>query len=279
MDQLGYNDPNISVTFGSVYVIMLLTILGLFGILLTYPLLRFAPARKVHDYLKETLMWNFTIRLFLEGCLESSFCIYLTFMYGGGFKGKEFFGTDIDLIISILVTACTFLLPMFFGFFYLDHYFEWEKEKFEIYADALDGLKKHKKISVFSPIYFVIRRVTFVMIAMRYHKTPVLQLTLFNVLTAISFAYVGLFRPFESNLQNNLELLNELVSIILIDLCFLFTDLEPSTERQYKFGFVFIAIVGLCLATHIFFLFRDIVHDIKLKIKRNNNIGWTTVYH
>ena len=276
MDQLGYNDPNISATFGSVYVIMLLTILGLFGILLTYPLLRFAPVRRLHDYLKETLMWNFTIRLVLEGCLESSFCIYLTFVYGGGFKGKEFFGSDIDLIISIVVAVGTFLLPTFFGLFYLDHFFAWDKEEFAIYAEAVDGLKR-KKISILSPIYFVIRRVTFVVIAMRYHTTPVLQLTIFNVLTAVSFAYVALFRPFESNLQNNLELLNEFVSIVLIDLCFLFTDLEPSTERQYKFGFVFIAVVGLCLATHIFFLFRDIVNDIKLKIRRNNNIGWATV--
>lgn len=85
MDQLGYNDSNISATFGSVYVFMLLSILGLLGILLTYPLLRFSPAKKVHDYLKDILIWNFLIRLILEGCLESTFCFYLAFYYGSGF--------------------------------------------------------------------------------------------------------------------------------------------------------------------------------------------------
>ena len=85
MDQLGYNDSNISATFGSVYVFTILSIFGLLGILLTYPLLRFTPAKKVHDYLKGTLIWNFMIRLFLEGCLESVFCFYLAFYYGSGF--------------------------------------------------------------------------------------------------------------------------------------------------------------------------------------------------
>jgi hypothetical protein len=97
-------------------------------------------------------------------------------------------------------------------------------------------------------------------------------------LTAVSFAYISTFRPFENNLQTNLDLLNEFVTIIIIDLCLLFTDLEPSLELQYKFGFVFIAIVICCIATHAYFLFRDIINDLKLTVKRNNYIGWATVY-
>lgn len=48
MDQLGYNNPNISVTMGTVYIITLATILGLLVILITLPLKHLNWCRRIH---------------------------------------------------------------------------------------------------------------------------------------------------------------------------------------------------------------------------------------
>ena len=279
MDQLGYNDPNLSVTFGSVYVFTLLSIIGLVTIVITLPLLRFSPILRLHNYLKETLLWNFLIRLIFEGALESTFCLYITFKYGGGLKTREFFGSNIDYVIACIMTVSLALFPVFIGNFYLEHYFKWEDEEFdEKYGAPLDGLNKNKKMSIVYPVYFIIRRVSFVFVAMYLWEHVHFQLTIHAVLTAVSFAYLANFEPFEDRLQNNLDMLNEFVTIMVVDLCFIFTKLEPDVRRQYNFGFVFIGIVIACISTHIYFLFRDMINTLKLTIKRNNNNGWTKYY-
>ena len=65
------------------------------------------------------------------------------------------------------MTVLTFILPIFIAAFYLENYFKWEEEEFDaVYGAAIDGLNKQKKMSILYPVYFVVRRVCFVLTAM-----------------------------------------------------------------------------------------------------------------
>ena len=81
MDQLGYNDPNISNTMGTVYIITLATFIGLIAVLITLPLKRLNSCKRLNKWLSKKLLWNFVIRLVLEGSLETSFAVALTLKY------------------------------------------------------------------------------------------------------------------------------------------------------------------------------------------------------
>lgn len=64
----------------------------------------------------------------------------------------------------------------------------------------------------------------------------------------LSFAYIVNFTPFEEKMMLYMDLLNEVATILLIDICFIFTPLEPSATRQYKFGYLFLLIVIMTVA-------------------------------
>ena len=62
-----------------------------------------------------------------------------------------------------------------------------------------------------------------------------------------------------------MDLLNEIATILLTDISFIFTPLEPSSSLQYKFGYLFLAIVILTVLTQIFFLISGSMSAIKIQ--------------
>ena len=81
MDQLGYNDPNLSNSMGTVYIVTMTTVIGLLLILITLPLVRLKWCGKVNKWLRDNLLWNAVIRLILEESLETTYAVALTFKY------------------------------------------------------------------------------------------------------------------------------------------------------------------------------------------------------
>jgi hypothetical protein len=124
MDQLGYNDVNISNTMGTGYLIILGVILGLLIILVSLPCSRFKFCSKFSKWLRNKLLWNFVIRLLLEESLETTFSIVLTFKYGS--FSTISYGTAIDYIIAALLAFSVAILPVFMVIFYLKNYENWE---------------------------------------------------------------------------------------------------------------------------------------------------------
>ena len=51
------------------------------------------------------------------------------------------------------------------------------------------------------------------------------------------------YSPFEDKLIEKLDFLNDIVTILLIDLCYLFTDLWSNQIGKYKAGYAFITIM------------------------------------
>lgn len=124
MQQLGYNDPNISNTMGTVYVVTQAAIIGLLLILITLPLACFTWIGKANKWLRKRLVWNFVIRLLLEECLETTFAVALTYKYSR--FTKRAFGSATDYILGIVLTAAIAILPFFLVIFYLKNFENWK---------------------------------------------------------------------------------------------------------------------------------------------------------
>jgi glucan phosphoethanolaminetransferase (alkaline phosphatase superfamily) len=87
------------------------------------------------------------------------------------------------------------------------------------------------------------------------------------VIQLVSGCYIILFKPFEETLINRLEVMNDIITLLLIDLIFLFTPLLDSQVLKYKLGFAFICMLAGCICVHLFFLFSDITKQLIEKIK------------
>lgn len=95
-------------------------------------------------------------------------------------------------------------------------------------------------------------------------------------LTIGSVCFLFVFHPNEDRFLQRLDLMNELITVILIDICFLFTNILSDSKTQYNIGYLFVVIMLLCIAVHVFFLLHDLISLLKLrykryKVKRQNN--------
>lgn len=247
---------------GTVYVVTQVTAFGLIGILITLPFMRCKGCDRFNLWLRKKLLWNTVIRLVLEESLETTYAVVLCFKYSSFNSGA--FGSMTDYILSVILAVAIATLPAFMIIFYLKYFDQWEDEKFEeIYGAPLDGLNK-KKSSLFYPVYFVIRRVAFALTTLFLFNYVILQLIIHLVLTMISIFYLSEFAPQEEPIEFKLELLNEMTTVIVIDICFLFTDLDPNRKRQYAWGYVLIVVILACVGVHVYFLLKDVIGDLIL---------------
>jgi hypothetical protein len=116
--------------------------------------------------------------------------------------------------------------------FYLRYYDDWENEEFDKkYGAPLDGLKKNQKSSLIYPVYFVVRRSLFCLMTLVFYNYVIFQLFFHLILTMASIIYLITCVPQEEILEYRLELMNECFTVIAIDMCFMFTDLDSDRSH------------------------------------------------
>ena len=113
-------------------------------------------------------------------------------------------------------------------------------------------------------MYFVIRRVLFCLTTLFLFNYVIFQLIIHYVLTLISIMYLAEYAPQEEPLEAKLELMNEMFTVFVIDICFLFTDLDSNRKRQYAWGYVLIVVILSCIGVHVYFLLKDVIGEIIL---------------
>ena len=150
-------------------------------------------------------------------------------------------------------------MPLWIIHFYLKNFENLEDEKFEEkYGAVYEGLKPDHKSWIVYPVYFIVRRVLFMIISLLLYNFVMFQIILLILLTLCSACYILHIRPFEEELVNNLEVMNETFTLMLLSVMFCFTDLIDDVELQYTIGYIFIIYMCLCIMTHLFFLFKDV---------------------
>ena len=216
-------------------------------------------------WLHKKLLWNFVIRLLIELSLLLGFCCALTVRYAE-FTGS--FMTVIDVISAYIFIGVLTVLPFFIFFFYLKNFEKMNSEDEEVaeefeerYGSPLEGLKKENKSSIFHSIWFILRRILFVMIVLHLYKQVLLQLGLQLILSLVSYVYLIQYEPFSEPLIQWLEVFNEVCCILIIDTLYCFTDVIVDPENQQIIGYIFIACLAINIAVHIYCLFRSSFHS------------------
>lgn len=200
--------------------------------------------------------------------LELGFSLVLLLQYSR--PDKAHFGTVIDYVLGCILAAGIFILPVFIIVFYLKNMDKLDDEEFqEKFGSVYDGLVTGKKSAIAYSVFFIIRRAAFAAASLFLYDKVLIQLPAMTFLTIISVAYLSTYSPFEDKLCQNLDILNEVCTVILIDICYLFTDVWHNPTGQYNVGYAFIIVMTGCIFTHLFFLMRSVFGDLKLRYKRS----------
>jgi hypothetical protein len=72
--------------------------------------------------------------------------------------------------------------------------------------------------------------------------------------------------------------MNECFTVLVSDLCLLFTNLDPDRKRQYNWGFVLIAAIVVCVGAHVFFLFKGIIAKLIENVRKARRKGWLKTF-
>ena len=92
------------------------------------------------------------------------------------------------------------------------------------------------------------------------------------VKTTLFMAYVGSFRPYQLNLSNIVELINEIFTTLCAYNLVLFSDFVPDPETRYMYGWPIIAdTIFLILFNLVIICYTSIastIHKCKLRCKR-----------
>lgn len=166
---LGYDSANMSDTLGSLYIIILLTGLGLLLTLILLPFKRIACCKKVNGKLKKFLHWNFVIRLIIEGSMDLTFTAYFNLKYAN--FSVRYYGSFVNYILAIMFGILLISTPIFIIVFYGINFRKLHDKKFEKrYGAAYEGLRLKSRSALVYNSYFVMSRCLFMCIALFLYK-------------------------------------------------------------------------------------------------------------
>ena len=129
------------------------------------------------------------------------------------------------------------------------------------FGTILEGLRLTRS-ALFYPFFFMIRRAILALVARYCYNNIQLQLSLQLELTTLQLGYLLHFKPFDGSFAQKLEEFNEWCTMLLIGILYCMTEYVPSAEDKYLIGFFFIALIVSNLATHLFFLLREVVSSL-----------------
>lgn len=167
-------------------------------------------------------MWNFIFRLILESLLETAFSVYLNIRFGS--TDKQFFGAILAYSTSIFFTLLIITFPIFIVGFYLRNFDRLEDAEFEHkYGAVYEGLRTDKKSILIYLVYFIVRRVSFMLICFLLYKFVMMQLFLMILSSMIAIVITLHFQPFDEPLIARLEVMTECFTLALIYIMYCFT--------------------------------------------------------
>lgn len=223
---LGYSSAYMSNNLGSVFVIILVTsVLLLLSAIMEA--VQVPQVMKINEKLKGKLHWNFVIRLVIEAYLELVYAVFFNLNYAK--CTFSFLGSWVNYFYAIIFAVLIGLAPLFVVGFYSFHFAKIGDEEFiNKFGSVYEGLKTNSRyVIVYTTIFFV-RRALFALLTLYLHKFVIIELILTIILTMMVACYILHCKPFEETLTNQLEAMNDTVTLLLIDLMFMFTPIYDS---------------------------------------------------
>ena len=226
-------------------------------------------AQRWHSKYHKSLFWGSIIRLLFEGYLELCLSVFVGLTdlewSGENYNSSVLFSNIFALCISVLLVG----LPVFILVWYQCKVDNLEDDAFiESYGDIYDGLvlsgdKETRRIALFYPFWFVMRRLTFSLVCILAPKELWLQIAVNFVVSMVNLCYLVKYKPFEDKRMVKLEIMNEATNFILLYHVILFTNFVPDPETRYGLGWSFIFFTTANMMVHLSLLCKETYHSMK----------------
>jgi hypothetical protein len=129
-------------------------------------------------------------------------------------------------------------------------------------------LDTSSKINLLVPILFMAKRIIFCLCTFVL-KVPAFNIQVFIHATMANLLFISAYKPFTSSRIYNLEIFNEIVTMIFCYLLFAFQDPMGGGEDDFeKYGWICISILLTYLVVHIVTQIKHGCYNCKLKCKR-----------
>lgn len=169
------------------------------------------------------------IRLVIEGYMELVFSVYFNLRYAK--CSFSFLGSWVNYFYAIIFAALIGLAPFFVVGFYSFNFSKLGDEEFtKKFGSVYEGLKTNSRSVIAFTTIFMVRRALFALLAVMLYKHVIIQLSLTIVLIMFAACYILHFKPFEEQLINRLEVMNETTTLLLVNLIFMFTPIIDSPK-------------------------------------------------
>lgn len=145
-----------------------------------------------------------------------------------------------------------------------------DKDFQDKYGSAIDSLKTDRRSIMFFPVFFLCRRGLFIFLAFELSdERSSLFIFLLMAMTMVEAIYLFTAVPFETPLLQNLEVFNEITSMILLYTSLGFTDFVPEddVETTINLSWVFNSVMAINICVHLYFMLRSTCQDVKKKCR------------
>ena len=119
---------------------------------------------------------------------------------------------------------------------------------------------------LFWPLFFMLRRLLFVVSVIWLEKYIVFQVFLQMAASEAILIYLYYNSPFETPFLNRMEVLNECMSVVVLYFLMGFSAAYfQDPQMRYDMGYAFIVCFILYLSVPLFFILKDTLRNIRMK--------------
>ena len=180
----------------------------------------------------------------------------------------------INICVLAFFAIALLALPVFISVYYTINFDKLKEPEFEEkYGEVYAGLNAEKKSTIFFAVFFLMRRYIFVItICFTLFWQVWLQISLQMILSLASACFLINFSPFEESLPLQLEIFNEITTVLLLYLVACFTEFVHDVHTHVLIGYAFLFFMIGNMGVHLFFLLRSSIKDCMRNYRKKKNL-------
>jgi hypothetical protein len=163
-----------------------------------------------------------------------------------------------------------FCFPLFIAIFLLSNFDNLEDEKFSKQFGSLYlGINYKSKLALMFHVIFTFRRLLLCATAVYMSNYNYFQIQLTILINIMVIMYIILAQPFDTRMQNKLEIFNECCILAVGYTLLLFTnfvDMDNELNLQSKIGYILCGFALLNIAVNCVFILKNTICNLKKTI-------------
>lgn len=280
----GYESAYMINLLGMGFIVFIAILLVILCILLLHPLRKHSRGLSQRlDTVSGSIFWGFWLRFLIEDSLIALIAVFCDqySIQANSDSDSQIQPSNpatafklVDISILILFGLALFALPFFVVVFYLINFEKLTDKNFMgRYGEVYAGLNPERKSTIAFSVFFLLRRYIFaITICLTLFWQVWFQIATQLVLSMGSACFLLNFTPFEDALPLDLEIFNEVTTIMLLYHVTCFTEFIPSALTHVLIGYSFLALMLGNMAVHLFFLSRSSIKGCMYKYRKRRHL-------